>query len=107
MEHRTERITFRVSPVELRVIEEKAEKANLKVSELVRRATLDKEIVVIEELKDFTKEVRGIGRNINQLTILAHQGKIIYPNIYEIEGKIDDIWQLLNLLIAKTKAKKN
>lgn len=104
--YKTEKKTFRVSPEELKVIEKKAEKANLKVSEFVRRAALDKGIVVIEELNEFSKELRGIGKNINQLTILSHQGKINVieeKDLKEVKEKVNEIWQLLNSLMAKTK----
>lgn len=106
MGYKTEKKTFRVSPEELKVIEKKAEKANLKVSEFVRRAALDKGIVVIEELNEFSKELRGIGKNINQLTILSHQGKINVieeKDLKEVKEKVNEIWQLLNSLMAKTK----
>ncbi|WP_406242033.1 plasmid mobilization protein [Tissierella carlieri] len=109
MGQKTERKTFRFSPEELRVIEKKAEKANLKVSEFIRQAALDKNIVVIEELKDFNKALKGIGNNLNQLTILAHQGKINVVNendLSEVKEKVNEIWQLLNSLMVKTKKKK-
>ncbi len=106
LEYKTEKITFRVTPGELRAIEEKAKKSNLKVSEYVRRSSLDKKIVVIEEIKEFTKELKGIGKNINQLLILVHQGKIEVVNekgLTELKEKVNEIWRLLNLLMGKTK----
>lgn len=109
MNHRTEKKTFRLTPEELKVIEIKARKANLNISEFVRRAALDKEIVVIEELKEFTKELRGVGKNINQLAILAHQGKISVveeKDLINVKEKVNEIWQLLNFLMAKTRRKK-
>lgn len=109
MGQKTERKTVRFGQEELRVIEKKAEKANLKLSEFIRQAALDKNIVVIEELKDFNKALKGIGNNLNQLTILSHQGKINVVNendLTEVKEKVNEIWQLLNSLMAKTKRKK-
>lgn len=106
MEHKIEKITFRVTPEELKIIEDKAKKSNLKRSEYIRRSALNKRIVVIEELKEFIKVLRGIGNNINQLTTLSHQGKIdiIEKNdLTEVKEKVNEIWQLLNSLMAKTK----
>lgn len=107
MENRTERITFRLTSSELNKIENKARKANMRVSQYVRNSTLDKEIIVIKELEQFSKEIRGIGRNLNQLAILCHQGKVTCPNIDGVERMVEEIWQLLSLLTAKTKRKKN
>lgn len=103
---REERITFRVTSKELKTIEDKAKKANVKISEYIRRATLRKNIIVIQDIKEFTKELKGIGRNINQLTILSHQGKIEKVDeevLVELKEKVTQIWELLNLLTVKIK----
>ena len=100
---KTERITFRLTPKELEKIEIKASKSNMKVSEYLRQASMNKEIIVIEDLKEFTKELRGIGTNLNQLTILCHQGRITCPNIFTTQEKVNQIWQSLNLLMERTK----
>lgn len=101
--NKTERITFRISHQELNVIESKANKANMKVSEYVRYASLNKEIIIVEDLKSFTKELRAIGTNLNQLTILCHQGKIICPDISATKKKVNEIWQSLNSLMGETR----
>ncbi len=103
--NKTERITFRINPKELRIIESKANKANMKISEYIRYASLNKEILVIEDLKNFTKELRAIGINLNQLTILCHQGRISCPDISTTNKKVNEIWQSLNLLMGETRRK--
>lgn len=110
MEHKIKKITFRVTSEELKIIEDKVKKSNLKKSEYMRHSALNKKIVVIEDLKKFIKVLRGIGNNINQLTILSHQGKIniIEENdLIEVKEKVNEIWQLLNSLMAKTKKKQD
>lgn len=101
IEYRTEKLSFRVTEDELKKIEEKAAKANMNISEYLRRASLGRNVVVIKELKDFTKDLRGISRNLNQLTILAHQGKIKFLNLSTTKERVDQIWQLLNSLTEK------
>lgn len=103
IEHRTEKITFRVTSKELEKIQDKAKKANMKLSEYMRYTSLNKEIIVINDLREFIKELRGIGTNLNQLTMLCHQGKITCLNIAETREKVNEIWRLLNLLMGKTK----
>lgn len=104
MEYKTVVETFRVTKSELKVIEEKIKKSNLKKSEFYRRAVLNKKIIVVDDIKEFVKEIRGIGKNLNQLTILAHQGKVKLVNetgIIELKEKVDEIWPLLNSLMGK------
>lgn len=103
LDYKTEKKSIRFSQKELTVIEKKAEKAKLKLSEYVRQSALDKNIVVIEDLKEFTKELRAIGKNLNQLAILAHQGKINCVNLENTQKKVDGIWQLLNSLMVEMK----
>lgn len=101
--NKTERITFRISPGELTKIEYKANEANMKLSEYIRHASLNKDIIVIEDIKYFTKELRAIGVNLNQITILCHQGKIICPDISTTNKKVNEIWQSLNSLMGETR----
>ena len=42
----------------------------------VRAAALRHKVVVIDGLKEFTHELKGIGRNLNQLVVLSNMGKI-------------------------------
>ncbi|WP_129721359.1 plasmid mobilization protein [Xylanivirga thermophila] len=106
-ENRTEKITFRVTPSELKSIANKAKESNIKVSEYVRQSSLGKDIIIIKGIDKLAKEVNAIGRNLNQLAILCHQGKITCPNLDYVEKELDEVWHLLNSLIAKTKRKKN
>ena len=39
-------------------------------------AALRHRVVVIDGLKEFTHELKGIGRNVSQLVVLANMGKI-------------------------------
>ena len=70
------RITFRVTPQEYETIKAKADQAHMSVSAYVRAAALRHKVVVVDGLKEHTHELKGIGRSLNQLTILAHEGRI-------------------------------
>lgn len=70
------RITFRVTPEEYETIKSKADKAHISVSAYVRAAALRHKVVVVDGLQAHTHELKGIGRSLNQLTILAHKGRI-------------------------------
>ncbi len=105
MEHRTEKITFRVTPTELKYIENKLIGTNYKMSEFVRAAVLDKEVVIIEGIKAMAMELRAIGRNLNQLTILSHKGLIETVSLEITKNKLDNLWKIANLLIKKASKK--
>lgn len=65
------RITFRVTPEEYETIKAKADQAHMSVSAYVRAAALRHKVVVVDGLKEHTHELKGIGRSLNQLTILG------------------------------------
>ncbi len=77
----------------------------MKISQFIRESVSGNELIVIKGIDELAKEVNAIGRNLNQLAILCHQGKITCPNIDHIERKLDEIWHLLNSITAKTKRK--
>ena len=60
---------------------------------------LNKDIVVIQNLKEFQIELRRIGNNLNQLTRLCNEGIITCLDLENIKKQVNEIWQLLNLLI--------
>ncbi|WIV11168.1 plasmid mobilization relaxosome protein MobC [Proteiniborus sp. MB09-C3] len=99
IENRILKISFRVNEKENKRIEEKARKANMTVSEYLRYAALNKKIIVIEEFKELTKDLRGISRNLNQLTLLAHQGRISYINTDDMQNKISEIFERISLIM--------
>lgn len=105
--NRNRKVTFRVSEEELNEIEEKAAKGNISPSEFCRRCCQGKKITVIEGLKDFQKELRHIGVNLNQLTILCHQGRITSLSLEKTEKELSKIWQSLNSLITQSKQRQD
>lgn len=75
------RITFRVTPEDYERIKTKADQAHMSVSAYVRAAALRHKVVVVDGLKEHTHELKGIGRSLNQLAILAHEGRISAANL--------------------------
>ena len=75
------RITFRVTPDEYDSIFTKANKVHMTVGAYVRSAALRHRVTVVDGLEEHTRELKGIGRNLNQLTILAHEGNIQIVNM--------------------------
>lgn len=82
------------------MIEEKAKLAKLSVGEYLIRAGLNDTTVVILDGKELLHQVSKIGTNLNQLTLLAHQGKITCP---DLAGVNQVLKKLLQQMISLTK----
>ena len=70
-------------------------------SRFVRNCCLDKPIVVIAELSEFAKQLSKIGNNLNQLTMLCHQGVISNPDISEASDCLKQIYKEVTSLQKK------
>ena len=88
------RITLRLTQEQYNSIAAKAETAQMSAGAYVRAAALRHRVVVIDGLKEITHELKGIGRSINQLVVLANMGRIK-------EVHLDDAWQTLSQVYLK------
>lgn len=74
---------------------DKITKSGLSISSFMLHAALAQEIVIVEEVKDFNKQLLKIGNNLNQLTILAHKGNISTVNLNETKEVLTNIYKEL------------
>ncbi len=72
----THNISVRCSQEEWRYYKEQSDMAGCSVSKYIRMCANGKSIVVVPGLKELVKQIAKLGVNVNQLTMLAHQGKI-------------------------------
>ncbi len=91
MSNRNHRITFRLNDHENNVLKRRVEMANMSMSEFLRHTALNNKITVIEGLPEFSKELRAIGTNLNQLTRLCNQGRLDYVDLRSTKSKIAEI----------------
>ena len=73
---KTRNIGFRVSSSEYNSIKRMAPKAKLNISQYVSLSALDKDIFNFDDIKEMNRQLAKMGNNLNQLTMLAHQGRI-------------------------------
>jgi len=71
---RDKQVKFFLSEAELERVEKKIEKSKLSKSDYLRKSSLEKEIIVIEDFKEFFIEIKKQGTNLNQLAKAVHQG---------------------------------
>lgn len=91
---RNQVIAFRVTLAEARKIREKVRRSGLSQQEYLLQAALEQQILVIHELKPILTELRAWGKNLNQLTVLAHTGHVqtVYLNeLTEALGKLSPV----------------
>ena len=72
-----------MSEAEQKKIKKLVVKTGLSQREYLLNAALGRTIYQVVELKPTLFELKAVGRNINQLTMLAHQGRISTVNLTE------------------------
>ena len=99
---RNRKKSFWVTDGEWKAIERIAAKTGMGDGEYLRVSALGKTIYQVEELKPILHELKGIGRNLNQLTMLCHQGVIRTVNLTATVDAIGRCYQAINKLYAST-----
>ena len=74
-------LSIRIASGDLDTIKQKAKQARMSQSDYVTRCCLGRQVVVIEDLKEVAKQLRAIGGNLNQLTMLANMGRVSIANL--------------------------
>lgn len=70
------KFSTRMASADREKIKALAAKAHMSMSEYVTACCLGKRIIVIDEQKELLRQLKGIGSNINRLTVLANMGKV-------------------------------
>ena len=95
------KVTFRVTEKELIKIQKKAQKVNLNISQYVSLSALDKDIFVFDDMKEMNRQLSKIGNNLNQLTMLAHLGKIKEVNLTKMSEDMSGMWDELCKIVKR------
>ena len=65
--------------------------------QILQKARLTtKTITIVDGLPEILKEVKAIGRNLNQLTTLCNMGKIICPELFELKEQYSNAVVMLD-----------
>ena len=95
------RLTVRLTQDEYESICSRAASAMMTPSAYVRAAAMRHKITVVQGLKELTHELKGIGRNLNQLAMLAHAGVIQTIDLAETERRLEQVYVAVSELAAK------
>ena len=101
---RNRKKSFWVTAGEWKAIEKIAAGTGMGIGEYLRISALGKTIYQVEELKPILHELKGIGRNLNQLTMLSHQGVVRTVTLTATADGIGRCYEAINKLYANTDA---
>ena len=101
---RNRKKSFWVTEGEWKAIEKIAAGTGMGIGEYLRISALGKTIYQVEELKPILHELKGIGRNLNQLTMLCHQGVVRTVNLTATADGIGRCYEAINRLYVDTDA---
>ena len=101
MRTRNQVVAFRVTPAERRQISAKVKRSGLSQQEYLLDAALHQPIYVMEELKPILTELRAWGKNLNQLTTLAHQGRVQTVYLQELTAALGKTYEAVSTLAEK------
>ena len=90
------RKTIRMSKEEEKRVVLSLEDTGLNFSDYVRKAINDHPVIVISGIRDLHMQVAKIGNNLNQLTMLVHEGRITSVNLAECLEMLQLTYDKLN-----------
>lgn len=88
---RRKRIYIRVTDEEYKLIVSKAKNNNLSISEYTRKILLEDRVVIVPGVIELAKQVSKVGTNLNQLTVLAHQGRIKEVDLFPTKDALQQV----------------
>ena len=95
------KLSIRISDANWQQVHDKAEQANMTVTEYVTACCLGKEIVIIDGLEKVIRQQKGIGRNLNQLTTLANMGRVQTVYLKELTNAYAQVSSLLSEILKR------
>lgn len=89
-------VKFWATEKELEQIKKKVKKSKLTQSDYLLKSALDKNIIVVEGLKEILIELSREGNNLNQITRALNQdGHFDQESFLETKEKLMELWGLI------------
>ena len=96
-----DRFSTRMASADREAIKELAKRSGMSMSDYVTACCLGKQVVVIDGLKEVLKELKSIGRNLNQLVTLAHMGRITVINLDSVRQAFSELCAAVRLILER------
>ena len=99
---RPKQVKFWASEKELEQIKKKVKKSKLTQSEYLLRSALDKNILVVDGLKEILIELSREGNNLNQIARALNQKEEFNADqLFETKEKLMDLWSLIEKILKE------
>ena len=85
------KFSTRMASTDREAIKELAKQSGMSMSDYVTACCLGKRIIVIDEQKELLRQLKGIGGNINRLTVLANMGKVQVTGLEKAAGELSEV----------------
>lgn len=98
MRRRANQVIIRLNDEELSLLRRKVQESGLSMAKFFRTWIVSGEVKTLspELVKDMQRQIRGVGRNVNQITKLAHiSGKVSMETLRQISAAQEKIEKLL------------
>lgn len=86
---------MRMSQPDYDRIQHKAEQAGMSMTAFITASALGKNITVVDGLDKVITELKAIGKNLNQLTVLCNMGRITCLDLTEIKSSFGTVFDYL------------
>ncbi|MCB2343375.1 plasmid mobilization protein [Clostridium estertheticum] len=101
---RNKQIILRSTEKEYELIQKKVEKSKLKQNDFLLKSALQKDIIVIEGLKELLLELIREGKNLNQIAKVLNQNESLKENeITELKEKLIALWGAAEEILKEVK----
>ena len=95
------KFSTRMASEDRETIKELAKKTGMSMSDYVTACCLGRQVVVIDGLKEVLKELKSIGRNLNQLVILAHMGRVSVINLDSVLSVFSELCNAVRMILER------
>ena len=85
------KVSTRMASTDREAIKELAKQSGMSMSDYVTACCLGKRIIVIDEQKELLRQLKGIGSNINRLTVLANMGTVQVIGLGKAAGALSEV----------------
>lgn len=85
------KFSTRMASKDRETIKELAKRSGMSMSDYVTACCLGKQIIVIDGQKELLRQLKGIGSNINRLTVLANMGKVQIINLDRFSQELSEV----------------
>ena len=96
-------VTARMTPKVKAQLQQRAQDANMTLTDYLCICGLGKEIVRVEGLDGVLSELKAQGRNLNQLTTLANMGRITVLRGDDLTNEYTRLCDLLSELVREVR----